>query len=326
MKIKLPKIVLGRDLIGMQIALQNDAVFIPISFLPAFGWETLNDELPIISYLRSRRFEREAGPRYVLSTEAGSTQVSCFQWELEDLYKYLLFMSNKLYNIVKSKAANLNSENTVSIISKFGNSLEIEFEKCWVVNPEEEWFSSIYPVEENIEGETSHLLYSLFLSKDTDDMKGISYQYDIESLEDEFFTKIWYGPLFGPKKILVGNDVKKKKKTVTTRYICLFIENVPNSELENEIYSIAEARKEIYKLLAPRHKRISDRILTFDKSISRIELSSKVDIYKNLDKVEFVYYTDKEEILCQKNLDYLAWPQSYQRTLMSRLLEISNST
>ncbi len=157
-------------------------------------------------------------------------------------------------------------------------------------------------------------------------MKGISSKYDIETLEDEFFTKIWYGPLFGPKKFLIGIDPRRKKQTITTRYICLFKENVPNSELDDEIYSVAEARKEIYRLLAPRHKRISDRILTFDKSISKIELSSKVNIYKNSETVEFVYYTDKEEILCQKNLNYSDWPLSYPRILISRLAEISNLT
>lgn len=325
MKIRLPRIVVGRNIVGMQIALQNNAVFIPISFLPSFGWETLDEDLPIITYLRSRRgFQREHPSRYIITSEEGTKEVSCFQWELEDLYQYLLFMSNALYSASKSERANLLSENTLSIVSSYGNSVEIEFEKCWIINPEEEWFNSIFPVEETIEGETSHLLYTLFLSKDTDDMKGISSKYDIETLEGEFFTKIWYGPLFGPKKFLLGNDPRKKKQTITTRHICLFKENVANSELEDEIYSVAEARKEIYKLLAPRHKRISDRILTFDKSISKIELSSKIDIYKNLENIEFVYYTDKEEILCQKNLNYLDWPLSYPRILISRLAEITS--
>lgn len=310
----------------MQIALQNDAVFIPISFLPSFSWETLEEDLPIITYLRSRRFEREASSRYKIVTESATHSVSCFLWELEELYKFLLFMSNKLYSLHKNRSAYLSSENTLSVIPKQGTSLEIEFEKCWIINPEDEWFSANFPADQSIEGETTHLLYSLYLSKDTDDMKGISSQYDIEILEDEFFTKIWYGPLFGPKKVLIGNDVKNKKQTLTTRYICLFKENVANSELEDDIYSVAEARKEIYRLLAPRHKRISDRILTFDKSISKIELSSKVDVYKNTDRIEFVYFTEKEELLCRKNLDYLAWPQSYQRILMSRLTEITNLT
>lgn len=325
MKIRLPKIVIGRNIVGLQIAILKDAVFIPISFIPSFGWEFLNYDNPIISYLRAGRIEQYTPFIYNILTKEESIDVHCFQWELEELYKYLLFMSNRLFDSAKSNMANLRSDTTINIASKYGNSLEIEFEKCWVVNPEDGWFTSYLSSEEDIVGETTHLLYSLLLSKDTEDMKGISYQYDMETLTNNFFTKIWYSRLFGPKKFLTGYDPKRKKQTITTRHLCLFVENVPNIEIEEEIYSIAEARKEIYKLLAPRHKRISDRILTFDKNISKIELSSKVSIFQNTECVEYIYYTNKEEILCQKNLNYSDWPQSYPHILMSQLAEIVNS-
>ena len=321
MKIKLPKIVIGTNLTGMQIALNSDAVFIPVSFLPAFGWEHSEFDHSIAQQIRYNKPELDHIKkfRYQITTNQGKLPVKCFYWELEALYKYILQMSNRLYDSQRIVHVRQYSANVITLVSIYGNSFDIEFDTCQVINPNYEWFDSMLTPIETYQSDSTHILYQLILSKETEDMKGISYEYDIEHLEDEYFTQIWYSSMFGPKKFLLGQNTKQKKQTITTRNICLFVENVSDSELYDEKYSVAEARKEIYKLLAPRHKRIADRILAFDKTIDKIELSSKVNIYENTESMKFIYYTNKEEIICPSNLDYSVWPQSYPRTLMSLL-------
>jgi len=325
-KIRLKNIVIGRDLCGMQIALLKDATFIPISFLPSFGWETTNYNNPIINFNRTFKKGRKIPELYIVKTKHSNKNIDCFNWELEYIYRYILQLSDRLYDSDSLIGAKIYSDNCITLLSKYGNSVEIEFDTCHVLNPDYTWFEYIQDPLENISSEYAHIIYYLILSKDTDDMKGISYEYDIEELNNEYFSKIWYSPLFGPKRCLIGRDVKRKKATLTTRHICLFIENVSISEIEEEKYSVAEARKEIYKLLGTRHKRISDRILSFDKSICKINLQTNLDMYKDTDNVKFIYYTNKEEILCQKNLNFSDWPQSSPRTLMYQLQEIITST
>lgn len=327
MRIKLQNIVLGNNITGMQIALLKDAVFIPVSFVPAFGWEYINYEHPITQLIRTNKTDipHLRHFKYRLVTEEGTITVPCFLWELEALYKYILQMSNRLYDSYKVVKAKHYSDNVVTLVTEYGNSFEIEFDNCQVINPDYSWYDTVEVPEESHESEFCHLLYYLILSKDTDDMKGISYQYDIEKLENEYFHKIWYSSLFGAKKFLIGNDPKRKKHTLTTRHICLFIENVNRSEKDEEKYEVAEIRKEIYRLLGPRHKRIADRVLSFDKAIQKVELSSSINVYKNTEHVDFIYYTDKEEIICPKNLTFLDWPQSYPRILISQLKEIMTS-
>jgi len=323
MKIKIPKIVIGNNLTGMQVAIQQDATFIPVSYLNAFGWEHTTYDHHITQFIRSKRVEKDStiNHKYKISSKHGTEFIPCFYWELEALYKYILLMSNRLYDSHRVTNVKHYSDNVLTLVSAFGNSFEIEFDTCHVINPDYNWYDSISEPFESHESDSCHLIYYLILSKDTEDMKGIQYQYDIEELEEEYFTKIWYSSLFGSKKFLVGNDPRRKKQTTTTRNICLFIENVDLSEINDEKYSVAEIRKEIYKLLGSRHKRIADRILSFDKSIQKIELSSRVNVYEDTDNVKYLYYTDKEEILCPKNLDSSEWPQSYPRILISQFKE-----
>lgn len=321
MKIKLSNIVIGTNLTGMQVALSKDATFIPVSYLPAFGWEYSEFDHPVVlqNRINKNEFEYIKQFRYQITTEQGKLPVKCFYWELEAIYKYILQMSNRLYDSQRIVNVRQYSANVVTLVSLYGNSFDIEFDTCHVINPNYEWFDSMLSPIETYQSDSTHILYQLILSKETEDMKGISYEYDIEHLEDEYFTQIWYSSMFGPKKFLQGQNIKQKKQTITTRNICLFIENVPDSELDAEKYQVSEVRKEIYKLLGTRHKRIADRVLAFDKSIDKIELSSNVDMYEDTDTMKFVYYTNKEEIICPKNLDYMDWPQSYPRTLMCLL-------
>lgn len=326
MKIKLSRIVIGDNITGMQIALKNDAVFIPVSFIPSFGWEFLKKDHPCIENLRKYKTELPLiqENKYKITTEEGSEYVPCFLWELEALYRYILIMSNRMFDSSRVKSIKHYSENEVTIVTEFGSS-KIEFEKCWIVNPNSTWFDSYLLPTKTYESEFAHLIYYLILAKDTPDMKGVSISYDSETLDDEYFTKVWYHPLFGPKKLLLGNDPKRKRKTISSRHLCFFIENVNIENISDYKYEIAEIRKEIYKLTAPHYKRISDRILSFDKSITRFDIKTNLDVYENTKDVEFVYYTDKEEILCQENLDFSTWPQSYPRILISQMKETTIS-
>ena len=49
MFIKLNKVIIAQDLTGMILAPMLGAVFIPVSYLPPFGWEYIDFNAPIIS-------------------------------------------------------------------------------------------------------------------------------------------------------------------------------------------------------------------------------------------------------------------------------------
>ena len=331
MRLNLENVVIGSDLTGMILAPILGAIFIPVSFNKSFAWEYDNSiEHPFVNHVRNldRRMYNNIDDneyRYIISKNGNPEHIKTFYWELENVYRYFLSISGGIYNNFGIMKANNLIKNQINFSTKYGTELIVNYKKCWIINPNSNWFKSYLEPIETIESETCHLLHHLVISKQTEDMKGVQYENDIQEIENGFFDMIWNSSPTGPKKYLVGYSPFQKRKTLTTRNIVFVKKNVPIEELDDEKYCTASVRIEMYKILSQYNKRIAERYSGFDKSISKIVVSTNLDIYENTDDTNFIYYDDKKEIICRENLQLDKWQLSSQRQLYQTMDSIINS-
>lgn len=320
-KIHLEKIIISSDLTGMIMAPILGAVFIPVSFNHSFAWEYDSElDISITSFIRksNRRFiknSKNVEHKYLIHKKDGIENVSCFYWELEDFYKLLLINSNSIYNNFQIKTASMFTEKQINFSTKHGIDLIVTFDKCWIINPNSTWFFSYLEPVSSVESDSVHMINHLILSNKQKDMKGIQFQYDIETPFGHNFDFIWYSAPFGQKKYKIVTNARTKKRIITTRNMCFVYKNVPKDQLEEEKYSLAEIKRDMYKYLSVYNKRIAERYTAFEEHINTILVSTDIDIYENTDNIEFIYYTNKKEIICKENLKYDKWQQSYQQQL-----------
>jgi len=316
MFIKLNKVIIAQDLTGMILAPMLGAVFIPVSYLPPFGWEYIDFNAPIISdfkFLLKKDEKYEKHERGIVTKE-GTIMPSLYYWEIERFYKMFLNFNSLIYNDFSFDSVVCDNKK-LYFHSKSGLALTVQYDVCWVVNPGKHFYINKENEPDSVvESEAAHILYALKIRTDTPDAKGIQHQYDIEECSKFPITKIWYSSLFGKKKVKRGYDPKNKKETITTRDVVFFCENVPINDVENEEYQIYQIRKTIYNALI-KHKRIADRIMSFEKDIKKFVLSTNLDLYKDTDSEKYIYFNEKSEIICQKNLEKPYLPRSSQRIL-----------
>jgi hypothetical protein len=326
-KIHLNKIVIASDLTGMIMAPILGAIFIPVSFSKSFGWEyDQNIDISLINLFRNINRRKMKGfnveRQYTICQDDNTEYIKCFYWEIEDLYKYLLLNTSMIYEGFNIKSANNFVKNQINFNTNYGTELIVTFDKCWIINPSDSWFRTNLEYTQKISSNNCHVISHLVIRKDTDDMKGVVYSNDIEICENEYFDKIWYSGPFGVKRYLLGNNPRTRTKTVSTRNICFIKQDVNVEDIDNEEHSAAEIRKNIYNKLCVYNKRIAERYYSFEKNINKIIVSTNIDIYENTDNIEFIYYNDKKDIICQKNINYANWSHSY----LQHLYQITDST
>lgn len=330
MFVNLPRIIIGTDLCGMIMAPILDAVFIPVSYCAPFGWEFSNQDIQNLYNLK-QYFEIEAFPsetttvkkirkeRQIIRFQNKTIKPKFFLWEIEKYYKSFLTLASKLYDEFTFEQANF-SEKTINFYSSKGRELSVQFDKCWIINPSNKFIHNLnLNPEETITGATAHFLYYLELNTDAKDAKALQREYDFEKIDHPLLSKIWWSAPFGPKQFTLTTDPKSKKRVLTSEHITFFLENVNIENIEDETYQIHNIRTEIFNMLAPKYKRVKDRGPSFDRYIKRICLTTNLDIYEDTEDIKFIYYSDKSEIICKKNLDPLFWPESSQRTLMKSI-------
>jgi hypothetical protein len=324
------KIILGDNITGMIMAPVMNAVFIPVSFKKPFSWDYSNNiDIPNIDILRKNFIFKNKikDEDYTLSSPDGQIDIKYYDYEILKYYSLLLSINGLLFDEFSTKKAIQITENCINLESKFGIEYIINYNKLYVINPSREWFTSlILKTSKSVRSNHCHAIYHLKLSKNSSDMKGVVISCDMENIEHELFDKIYYSHPFSPKKYLKGYSPFHKVNTLSTRNICFFANNKLKKDINSEIYSTVEVRKEIYKYLSVYNRRIAERYFDFDENIEKMITYTDIDLYKNTDTVEFIYYEDKEEIICQRNLQLEKLSGSFQLHTLNLLNSIINST
>lgn len=308
------------------------AIFVPTLYVPPFAWEYTNADISSFFNLKNyfladerTIFEKKTTKEQsIIRFQDKIVKPKFFLWEIERFYKMFLTLASKLYDEFGFEQANIFPDRKIiNFYSSKGQELSVEFDQCWIINPTNKFINiqNIEPVD-TIAGETSHLLFYTEINTDAKDAKALQREFDIENLEEgSYFSRIWWSAPFGPKKFVFTTDPKTKKRVITSDCLTFLKENVNSSDLDNDEYQIYNGRNEIFKILAPRYKRIKDRGMSFDRFTKRICLTTNLDIYENMENIKFIYYNDKSEIICKKNLNPQFWPESSQRTLMKSIEE-----
>lgn len=319
MFIKLPKVVIGNNLTAMVTAANLGAFFIPVDYHQPFAWEFLDFKLKQIYFLRScyRSKKRDDHLMYRYKSENFTWDPPCFLWELEQYMKFFLGITSLLYDDFKNHHCYLSSIEGVNILnvhSLNGGTLTIQFGECWIANPDSKFFTNLInnPIE-NIQSEQCHILYHMKLNTEKYyDMKGMVVEYDMEDIKGQLFNKKWNALPFGPKILMKSWDKIKKKQTVSTHDAVFICENVDQELIDTHDYNISNMRLQIYAYMSQFSKRIKERIMNYEYFLNKMVLSTNLDIYTDLDNVKFIY-PDKEEVLCQNNLEKHFMSGSYRR-------------
>jgi hypothetical protein len=331
-KIHLNKIVLASDITGMIMAPILGAIFIPVAYCRPYGWEYDQDlDISLIQTFRKVNKKNLLFPHryentYFITENDEKKNINCFYWEIEELYKYLLTNTSMIYENFQIKTVNNFIKNQMNFNTRYGTELIVTFDKCWIINPNDSWFNTNLECERKTVSETCHFIDHLSLKKETDDMKGVTYYNDIELINNNYYDKVWHSNPFGPKKFLLGYNPKAKCHTVSSMNLTFIKQNINKEDLEEEVHSLSESRKCIYKYLSKYYKRIAERYSHFDKNIGRMIISTNLNFYKDDDSINFIYYDDIKEIICQKNVNYNNWSHSYLQHLYQTTDLITNST
>lgn len=329
MHIKIPRIVVGNDITGMVLAAYYNAMFIPVNYFSPFAWEYTNEvysdtnmlfrkvfkTFPSKFKLTGRenffKFHNEDNYYYSVSDENSRIYPKMFLWELELQYKLLFRMNNNLWNDFDISHCEHSGKNF--IFKSKNNILSVDFKKAWVINPNETFFNSSTATKVNtFKSDNVHCLSHIEIDVDNhSDMNGIHYHNDFEEVQNSIINKIWYNKPFGMKEFNFGFNPKTKEATCTTQHIVCLSENLTFDQLHSEDYDDNKIRAAVFDLFSPFHRRISRSKYNFFRFVRKYIVSSNIDEYWDEDNIDFVYYSDKSEILCQKLLNYHMWQDSF---------------
>lgn len=305
------------------------AVFIPVSFLPSFAWEHCTFPVPLIEnhlkycYVTSLYEKLEdLEESKIIRTDSEIIRPTLYYWQIERFYRMFLLQSSLIYDDFTIQSAHI--YNNVVDLKSANSFISIAFNTCYVINSGQHFitFSEMLPKEE-VKSDAAHYLYHLKIKKETKDQKGIQHEFDLINCDFEPFTKIWYSSPFGIKKYEKGYDPKNKRKTFSTKDLVFICENIPIEDLNDERFDVHEIRVKMYQFLS-NYKRIRERPVAFEKNITRFRLSTDLDIYDDTENLKFIYFNEKSEIVCQKNLDERSWPASSQLILYKTMTKIIN--
>lgn len=328
MKIKIPKIVIGTDLTGMIVAAKENAIFIPVSFCPSFGWEYTNFDVPIIKFIREflliKKSFRNVDKHYnkfSISTSNETIFVNCFYWEIERFFEFLFCLNNNMWKNFSYQKC-FHNEKCIRFSGSL-TDLTVEYDKLIVINPNSSWFSSeILEKTKTEHTELAHIIYYLRLAtEEHPDMKGLRFPCDLQTVNNQIFNKVWYNKPFGERNVQASIDVKNKNSPPSTKRLTFITENVPIDQIHDPKFEIGNVRLSILSFLK-KYKRIYDHGKSFDKFIKKMIISGEVDYYSNSENENFIYFEDKSEIVCSQNLDSIGWQDSFLRTLF----QLMNST